>query len=186
MKIRNKMVLIMTMMTMTAVFGVIAGIVTIFHSRVEEEKAELNSKLVQQMLFHFELLTDEMEYDLFERVLSEGVPGMMLMKADDAWRFNLHSKLSAISRHNDYTTELFVVDNANEIFSSSVDETLLVHIDELIKEGFFTSEKGSSWLRDGEGNVFFRRNLNNIYPYESAGELIALVDQNAFLSLIHI
>ena len=29
MKIRNKMVLIMTMMTMTAVFGVIAGIVTI-------------------------------------------------------------------------------------------------------------------------------------------------------------
>lgn len=157
MKIRNKMVLIMTMMTMAAVFGVIAGIVTIFHNRVEDEKAELNSKLVQQMLFHFELLTDEMEYDLFERVLSEGVPGMMLMKADDARRFNLHSKLSAISRHNDYTTELFVVDNADEIFSSSVDETLLVHIDELIKEGFFTSKKGSSWLRDDEGNVFFRR-----------------------------
>jgi hypothetical protein len=176
------MVLIMTMMTMAAVFGVIAGIVTIFHNRVEDEKAELNSKLVQQMLFHFELLTDEMEYDLFERVLSEGVPGMMLMKADDARRFNLHSKLSAISRHNDYTTELFVVDNADEIFSSSVDETLLVHIDELIKEGFFTSKKGSSWLRDDEGNVFFRRNLNNIYPYESAGELIALVDQNAFWS----
>lgn len=28
----------------------------------------------------------------------------------------------------------------------------------------------------------FFANLNNIYPYESAGELIALVDQNAFWS----
>ena len=75
-----------------------------------------------------------------------------------------------------------MVDNADKVFSSSEDEELLARVGTLWDEGFFESGKGSSWLRDSGGSVYFRRHLSNIYPYEAAGELIALIDQYAFWS----
>ena len=186
MKIRTKMILIMIVVVIMLLLGFIILNNTLIQNQMETERGAWNSAFARQVLRSFDLLSDQIEYSLFTNVTNERIPALLLDAPSDARRVNLQAKLQGIVKTQSEITDLFVIDLHGDIFSANGDPEAERTIHDMRDRNFFHRETDPYWTEDGGDKVFFIRQLNNIYPFQPAGRLIALIDTRALWAALGI
>lgn len=183
MKINEKLFLIL--LTIIVVFVLVACMIVLhlLQSQTEREKLEMYYGTLKQVLLSYEYVTDDIERYVFDRCRSEEIASCINQaKNPVALSLQLKAKIDSIVGSSPYLRNGFLAEMDGDPYFGSL-AAGIGRFSLLNAEGFFDTNKDILWRRDGEGNLYLRRNIYQVYPYKAIAYSVFEIDQDYLRAL---
>ncbi len=187
MKIKSKLMLAMMGMSLILILTNGITILRSVYQEIYQEKTSLSSKLTEQNLLSFTLVSDDLEYYFFDACKTEGIANILsLEKSELNKRVQLKLKLkNFITNSTNSVEDAFIVDHDGVFyFSDSVQDDERVHYRQLYSESLAGIENDIYWLMADDGAVYLYRSIYTLAPYIKQGYIVGKLNVEHLLSLV--
>lgn len=186
MKLKYKILLSMIAISFVLFIANIVVTLRVTQGEIESEKQAMFSELTDKTLVGFAYVSDDMEYGLFELCKTEGIGGIMVLeKTYSAKSIRLAIKLNSILNSTKYITDAFFVDNEGlYYYSNDAEEVDRAYYKEVYGALFEGSTRDILWAAMPSGDLYLRRAVYNIAPYQKVAYLIARINTGYLQSLL--
>ena len=186
MKLKYKILL--SMIAISFILFIVNIVITlrVMQGEIESEKQAMFSELTDKTLMAFTYVSDDMEYGLFELCKMEGIGGIMVLeKTYSAKSIRLAIKLNSILNSTKYIADAFFVDNEGFFYySNNAEEVDRAYYEEVYGALFEGNTRDILWAAMPSGDLYLRRAVYNIAPYQKVAYLIAWINTGYLQSLL--
>lgn len=180
MRIRNRILCWILPMILIVVFVTSFSVLYVVQEQIKEDKLHLNEDLQKQMLTSFTYISDDIEYYVFNSYTSEQIASLFYREQYDAIReFQVISKLDNMVNNSQYVDEAYIISENDEQYINTDASDRLQAYSDMVEQGMFSTNNDIFWNRDCEGNLYLRRNIYNLFPYERVAAVIVKVNKES-------
>lgn len=184
MKINQKLFLLLLTLIVVLVLLCSLTILSLLERQTEKEKLNMSDESVRQMLLSFEYVTDDIKRYVFDRCRSEEIAGYLTREGNyGATANSVRVKIDAIIRNSPYLTDGVIVSRDGQLYHSGFPGNV-EKFKRLQQSSLFMTDKDIAWLRDEEGELYLRRNIYQVFPYEAVGFSVFLIDQEQLRAMV--
>ena len=187
MKLKQKIFLSLAAMLIITIASTIIIILIKLSDDIEQEKVELYTSLSKQTLFSFDLLSDDIEYYVFNNMYNEKIPQIIYSNENIGLkRMKINHSLNIMSKNTSYIDDLFVFDLEQNFFQGSQDTASddYRYYSSYLSSLEIDHTKDIAWFQDDRNNIYLKRSLYNLFPYEYVGYIIAIINPEHLMTAI--
>lgn len=186
MRLKYKMLLAMLICCGFLVVSQSVLTLSTFKDFMFKKEFSIYSDMTDQMLLSFTYISDNVESYLFNICKTEGVANIITLENRLLNReTQLRLKLNNAVINSLYIEDAFVVDISNQFyFSRYSDEAGADVYRQVYAAAFADSDRDFYWAKGVDGNVYMRRAIYNLAPYEKVAYIVARIDKQYIRSLI--
>ena len=182
MRIHTKFMLCFAAVVLVMIGFLSSYINIVLVNRVQDEKAEEYSNFLRQLSTSVYLTTRETEQTLFNQYNSRGIASTMLLDQEPvAKALTIQTQLVTVPLNVTNVMSVLAIDQqGNRFFAGKLPIYRPESIENIISPELY--DDFTLWLSDGDGNIYLKKDVYQIFPLKYAGIIIAQLDTASFLS----
>ncbi len=180
MRIHTKFMLCFSAVVLVMIGFLSSYINIVLMNSVQDEKAEEYGNFLHQLTTSVYLTTRETEQNLFNQYNSRGIAGAMLPEQEPvAKTLTIQAQLATVPLNVTNVVSVLAVDQqGNHFFAGKLPDYRPASIEKILSPELYNHF--TLWLRDGDGHIFLKKDVYQVFPLKYAGIIVAQIDTASF------